>query len=628
MQHLSLSKRGLGSSNEPDEQFLDLLKNMIQDMNSMKTDFLVYLKTNFTDMETVKQDPSKVQRSLSPPLLRPTVVEESQKPSLASSPASSIFSVIEDDKKLVLENKDLKSKLTTAEEEVVSLEQKNQEQADEISQLKETIKLLENERDEFESHRKSFLNELKNKDKTADFRIASVEEDFNAKLNDLQYELEEERRMKKNLEIEHQSEMKTLQTELEAHTKTLEEIQAIHRSESEGHTRTIRQLQQDMEKHSQLKEEHTELQRRFDQLCQDMDTAIQQQTRVMVKRAQDDWESKNEELQNIKRDHDSLCQTVRSLLKRFMPQGVDQELNQASLQSYLGGFKEQLEVFEREYDVAKEDLYITMQQLSDLVRDYTNLVEVHNEWKVIASRMAEKLEDFRKNMIFEIVNQLQLPMDEEELNILQKKLTPNEDDTAVWNQILQLTSSINTQKFVLKVHKRVKDNYEQAKQYKKEYRSIKEKYNRLCTSYCEKIAFRNFQTGDIALFLPTRNASGKPWAAFNINAPHYFLKSTDNMASQMQSRDWIVARIVSITEYTANAQHPESNPYGLADGIKYYFIEAENWRHSKQHSKKRQLVQDNGLASVMIPPDDPYQQQKRPSLGPSSSSSFVHSYSS
>lgn len=31
----------------------------------------------------------------------------------------------------------------------------------------------------------------------------------------------------------------------------------------------------------------------------------------------------------------------------------------------------------------------------------------------------------------------------------------------------------------------------------------------------EKLAFRNFARGDLALFLPTRNAAAKPWAAFN-----------------------------------------------------------------------------------------------------------------
>lgn len=103
----------------------------------------------------------------------------------------------------------------------------------------------------------------------------------------------------------------------------------------------------------------------------------------------------------------------------------------------------------------------------------------------------------------------------------------------------------------------------------------------------------SFQVGDVALFLPTRNSTGKPWAAFNINAPHYFLQGTDNMTAQMESRECIVARIVSITEHTTEANDPESNPFGLGEDTKFYLVEAENWRHNKHHpSKKRHIQHD------------------------------------
>jgi hypothetical protein len=65
---------------------------------------------------------------------------------------------------------------------------------------------------------------------------------------------------------------------------------------------------------------------------------------------------------------------------------------------------------------------------------------------------------------------------------------------------------------------------------------------------------RSFKVGDVALFLPTRNSTGKPWAAFNINAPHYFLKPTDNIITQMTTREWIVARITSINENVVDSQ--------------------------------------------------------------------------
>ncbi|KAG8931277.1 oligomeric, coiled-coil, peripheral membrane protein [Tulasnella sp. 417] len=45
------------------------------------------------------------------------------------------------------------------------------------------------------------------------------------------------------------------------------------------------------------------------------------------------------------------------------------------------------------------------------------------------------------------------------------------------------------------------------------------KWQKQCKEYRDrakgKIAFRNFREGDLALFLPTRNAEARPWAAFN-----------------------------------------------------------------------------------------------------------------
>ena len=45
------------------------------------------------------------------------------------------------------------------------------------------------------------------------------------------------------------------------------------------------------------------------------------------------------------------------------------------------------------------------------------------------------------------------------------------------------------------------------------------KWQKQCKEYRDrakgKISFRNFSKGDLALFLPTRNRSSKPWAAFN-----------------------------------------------------------------------------------------------------------------
>jgi autophagy-related protein 11 len=111
------------------------------------------------------------------------------------------------------------------------------------------------------------------------------------------------------------------------------------------------------------------------------------------------------------------------------------------------------------------------------------------------------------------------------------------------------------------------------------------KWQKQCKEYRErakgKISFRNFSKGDLALFLPTRNSVSKPWAAFNgesemllwyacgvilltpdnvpsfdfvVSFPHYFLQATGHLAEQLKTREWIVARITSITERVVDHQ--------------------------------------------------------------------------
>lgn len=65
------------------------------------------------------------------------------------------------------------------------------------------------------------------------------------------------------------------------------------------------------------------------------------------------------------------------------------------------------------------------------------------------------------------------------------------------------------------------------------------------------------------------------FAAFNLGRPNYFLKPTGEIAEQVRTREWIVARIVDISEGVVDADDPASNPYGLAAGSKYFMLEAE-----------------------------------------------------
>ncbi|KAG5338847.1 hypothetical protein C0989_005837 [Termitomyces sp. Mn162] len=143
------------------------------------------------------------------------------------------------------------------------------------------------------------------------------------------------------------------------------------------------------------------------------------------------------------------------------------------------------------------------------------------------------------------------------------------------------------------------------------------KWQKQCKEYRErakgKISFRNFAKGDLALFLPTRNSVSKPWAAFNgvflsIVGKRLRSEATGHLAEQLKTREWIVARITSITERVVDPQDPNSNPYGLGEGVKYYMLEVEDWTqpsHNKRRVSSRKLLSDKESKDVVISSNSP-----------------------
>lgn len=152
--------------------------------------------------------------------------------------------------------------------------------------------------------------------------------------------------------------------------------------------------------------------------------------------------------------------------------------------------------------------------------------------------------------------------------------------------------------------KRYKDVETLAKKYQKDSRAYRERTHRSQAEAHDKIAYRSFKEGDLALFLPTRNQATRPWAAFNVGAPHYFLREVD--AHKLQQRDWLLARITRIDERVVDLSRSirgnvsgsvtsptattpgagaddggsmrsldDENPFELSDGLRWYMIDAQ-----------------------------------------------------
>ncbi|KAJ8099144.1 hypothetical protein POJ06DRAFT_128934 [Lipomyces tetrasporus] len=103
--------------------------------------------------------------------------------------------------------------------------------------------------------------------------------------------------------------------------------------------------------------------------------------------------------------------------------------------------------------------------------------------------------------------------------------------------------------FASLVRDRVKDAEYIASKWNKMARLYREKARRAKKDASEKIAYKSFKAGDLALFLPTSNNvndANHVWAAFNDGAPYCFLRDDESHA--LDGRQWMVGRISRMEE--------------------------------------------------------------------------------
>lgn len=170
-----------------------------------------------------------------------------------------------------------------------------------------------------------------------------------------------------------------------------------------------------------------------------------------------------------------------------------------------------------------------------------------------------------------------------------------EDEAERVSKLLVKVDDFNLTTFSEAVIKLRRDVEWTGKKWKMEARNYRDKYHRCQTDAHEKLAFRSFKEGDLALFLPTRNQATRPWAAFNVGAPHYFLREQDS--HRLQNREWLVARILKVEERMVDlskamgdslkgdrrsvgetsdggASAEDDNPFELSDGLRWYLLDA------------------------------------------------------
>ncbi|PNY23359.1 Autophagy-like protein 11 [Tolypocladium capitatum] len=155
-----------------------------------------------------------------------------------------------------------------------------------------------------------------------------------------------------------------------------------------------------------------------------------------------------------------------------------------------------------------------------------------------------------------------------------------------YNSFLQTLGFFDMDMFSDTLYLRIKEAEHKARKWQREARGYRDRAHASQKDAHDKIAFKHFKEGDLALFLPTRNQQAGAWAAFNVGFPHYFLREQE--AHRLRHREWLVARISRIQERVVDlskslqpANDAESmnddendNPFQLSDGLRWYLIDA------------------------------------------------------
>ena len=161
-----------------------------------------------------------------------------------------------------------------------------------------------------------------------------------------------------------------------------------------------------------------------------------------------------------------------------------------------------------------------------------------------------------------------------------------------YEEFVKTASDFDIDAFDEAIYKRVKDIEHIARKWQREAKAYRDKAHRAQSDAHERIALRSFKEGDLALFLPTRDQATKPWAAFNVGAPHYFLREQDS--HKLGKRDWLIARISKVEERVVDLSKSmnglkasgdrrsaasavplnDENPYELSDGLRWYLLDA------------------------------------------------------
>lgn len=322
-------------------------------------------------------------------------------------------------------------------------------------------------------------------------------------------------------------------------------------------------------------------------------------------------------------DGETGSETLRKKLEEEEKRVTAMTEDLASKQSHVGSLEEELRLFKDKLEESQGKLGVLTDRFvtrTEHTKDLTQKLYTQNDRLCrLLERLGFSVTRKEGSMTIQKVPRAERAAQSQSLNestldpsaSIRKSLTlskiPDSDDLELlywmnnsdqaaeaekYQAFMSELGSFDMDAFTETVYKRVKDIEHMARKLQRDARSYRDKAHASHKEAHDKIAFKNFKEGDLALFLPTRNQMTGAWAAFNIGFPHYFLREQEG--HRLRNREWLLARISRVQERvvdlskslgnqvpanganeTDSMDDENDNPFDLSDGLRWYLIDAQ-----------------------------------------------------
>jgi chromosome segregation ATPase len=453
-------------------------------------------------------------------------------------------SLVNEDSEVVAELQIALKKIETSERKLEEMAKLNKENVELRGQMERKMNLLH---DEFCAQQKRYDEELTSL-REENVQLLKEHDSKDTSIQDLQEKHYEEvtSLLKENEQlVDERCRMETTIRELHSEKKRIddemESLQAQNKAAFEREMEMSKELNEVMNSFSQLRKEKLAVDERLERYLGEV--VVSKNTDQLVTELQDQRQSLEQIIKQLKADNDSVCDNYKREIKKL-------EANFSNLQNEKLRCAEELNSQQRNVEELLEDQEKTHQQVTTTLSNVCSRLQ-HLEKATLQARQLKDSITYSSEDVKEERNQEKESLDIQSLvSLVEARLSEVENEVVLLVSRL-LSPALGNDSTSLPPP------------------APSSSSNDL------KISLRNFEPGDIAIFFPTPKGE---YLAFNVDAPHHFLSVE---SKQLIGQDphfkklYVLGRIVMKETFTVTGKTTPSgdaHPKGVAKGVQYHAL--------------------------------------------------------